>query len=344
MFRIMIADRDNKYCLILQSWFLENYGELVDLEVITDVDYYRSVFETRHEINLLLVSRDFYNAFSPGEFAGKVIVLEESNSHLQSDSVNNLSVDKYADTELIFRTVANYINTGAVENNGKKITTKLVLVTSASGGVGKTTIALGLCSSLSRMGKRVLYMDAEYLQTFGLYLEDGAPIADDSFYEIFESGQPIQFGHMKRVIRKQGFFYLPPLRKPLISIDRDISVFTDMMRTALASKEYDYVLVDSGKEYSVDKARWMSMSDVVVLVTEHDARCKTDYQMLRQEIVDFTPSKYYMICNKVENDIVDTIEGDDVLQLSVKKWNHTSRKSLEELGINRDILKICFLL
>ena len=59
----------------------------------------------------------------------------------------------------------------AEQDAGKE--TKIILITSASGGVGKTSVAFGLCRCLERNYKKTLYVNADRLQSFQWMLENG---------------------------------------------------------------------------------------------------------------------------------------------------------------------------
>ena len=59
MYRVMIADADLTYCEVIQGWILEKYGAEIEMEIITERSYYTETFKTRHELDLMIVSRDF---------------------------------------------------------------------------------------------------------------------------------------------------------------------------------------------------------------------------------------------------------------------------------------------
>ena len=60
--------------------------------------------------------------------------------------------------------------------------TEVVLFYSASGGTGKTTLAIGVAASLTKNYKRVLYVNAARLQSFYHFLENKATITEPEVY------------------------------------------------------------------------------------------------------------------------------------------------------------------
>ena len=116
------------------------------------------------------------------------------------------------------------------------------------------------------------------------------------------------------------------------------------MEAEAASQEYDYIVVDTGKEYSREKAKWIGMSDVVLLVTEENNRCRNDCETLCQQIVDQDSSKYYLICNRVgASDTNMELEG-QIQKLSIKDCGSEPVININKLGENKDIIRTCFLL
>ena len=120
----------------------------------------------------------------------------------------------------------------AEQDAGKE--TKIILITSASGGVGKTSVAFGLCRCLERNYKKTLYVNADRLQSFQWMLENGEPIRDASVYAGLSGNLGNVYRIVRHVIRKEGFSYLPPFKAALMSLGIPYRVFA-----LLAEKEFE---------------------------------------------------------------------------------------------------------
>lgn len=352
MFHVIIANSDFNYCEGLQAWLLNKYAELVDIEVITDKNYYSQLFQSRREIELAIVTDEFFGEFPAYGFVQYMIVLHDTEEEVgETESSSMIHVNKYSDTQLIFHAIEKRFDTHqqALSAEKERIS-KIVLITSSSGGVGKTTVALGLSAALNRLGKSVLYIDAEYLQTFTVWMEETDILEspecsrESDFCEAIEEGRMITYDMVKQVIRAKGFSYLPPFRKSLISIDQNLTLFTDIIHACLQSKEYDYIIVDTGKEYSLEKAGWMGMADTVMIVMEKSRRCLFDFQSMCKEIADFDYKKYQIIVNKVNNDKWKIQNDDRLVQIAVHSWKNSEIYNFETLSSNKDYMRLTFLL
>ena len=59
--RIIIADTDHEYTLTLQLKFAQEYFEVVEIEIITDRNYFEQLFRTPQSAEILIVSDDLYD-------------------------------------------------------------------------------------------------------------------------------------------------------------------------------------------------------------------------------------------------------------------------------------------
>lgn len=93
---------------------------------------------------------------------GRIYRLTEENSSFGENS-NILNVFKYSNFQKVFSEIEfgtkQFVRTSTSETQK----TKTVLVYSAIGGAGKTTVALGLCESLMAIHKKVLFIDSPLL-------------------------------------------------------------------------------------------------------------------------------------------------------------------------------------
>lgn len=61
--RIIIADTDENYIMSLQLKFAEEFFEKIDLEIITDINYFKELFSSHQKIDLLVISEEFYSIY-----------------------------------------------------------------------------------------------------------------------------------------------------------------------------------------------------------------------------------------------------------------------------------------
>lgn len=108
--------------------------------------------------------------------------MTEQYSENQMREVDVNTIYKYTSIKEIFNVI---VGKGAaslsVSNNARK-ETQIIVVSSACGGVGKTTIALGISACLNKNYKRVLYINASRLQSFQALLSNVTQITTSDVY------------------------------------------------------------------------------------------------------------------------------------------------------------------
>ena len=60
--RVIVADTDESYVIPLQKKFAELFADKIDLEIITDKDYFNQLFSLSQHADILLVSDTLYNS------------------------------------------------------------------------------------------------------------------------------------------------------------------------------------------------------------------------------------------------------------------------------------------
>ena len=346
MLHIMIADQDRQYCEVIQAWLLENYGDLISLELVTDQGYYDGLFQRRHELDLLIVSSALFKNDNRFDYMTKILVLEESEPVAEWDETHAdvFHINKYTNVKAVLYMIGNIMDRLKKIDMPENRSTKIIMVTAASGGVGKTTVAVGLCAALHRLGRKVLYIDAEYLQTFSIYMKEKSYIEDDVFYDILDNDDMPVLPVLEKMIRSEEFDYLPPFKKALIAMNQGLELFTEIIKTIQRSNRYDNIVLDTGKEFSLEKAKWMSLSDKVLFVQEVGTRCEYDFDVLKKEISDIEDEKYLVVHNKVDNSAKDQLGKRIDMERNITLLDKIDVMNLEFLGIQEDLVRLCFLI
>ena len=122
-------------------------------------------FSKPKTIDLLIIDEKFYGSSIELHSIRKTLLLTEDEDAANKSVGNVLRLYKYTNIREIF-SVINSREIGLSTNISSGNGTQVLLVTSAAGGVGKSTVALGLSMALEKDYKKVLYVDAEYFQTF----------------------------------------------------------------------------------------------------------------------------------------------------------------------------------
>ena len=300
--RIIIADTDAGYIIPLQLKFTEDFFEKVDLEIITDTNYFESLFSTPQKIDILIVSEDLYSTAMQRHNISHIFVMNEQYEEEKTADLNVNHIFKYTSIKEIFNEITGKSVDVLKIGTAEKQETQVVLFYSASGGVGKTTLAMGVSASLTKSYKRVLYINAARLQVFQHMLENHSAItAADVYAKLVSAGDNI-YSEIKYVIRKELFSYLPPFKAALMSLGLSYSVFEKIILSAKKSGDYDFIVVDADVSFDEDKAALLNLADNVIVVVKQTLASVLATNILVSNINGANAEKYIYICNDFDKE------------------------------------------
>lgn len=300
--RIIIADRDFDYIVPLQLRFVEEFFEQVNLEIITDPEYFEKLFSTPQTVDILIVSEDLYNPSLQKHNIQRIFLMMEQYEENQTCELNINRIYKYTSVKEVFNEIIGKSSGVLKVENGKKTEPQLILVYSASGGVGKTTVAMGMAACLTQNYKRVLYINASWLQSFQWMLQNRTAITSKEVYSQLMNNHESIYESIKHVLRKEIFTYLPPFKSSLISLGLNYEVYERIALSAMKSKEYDYVIVDADSEFDEDKASLINQADKVIIVTNQTPGSVYSTNLLVSNINGINTDKYLFVCNDFVSD------------------------------------------
>lgn len=135
-----MADTDESYVIPLQKKFAELFADKIDLEIITDKDYFNQLFSLSQHADILLVSDTLYNSGLKKHDIRHLMILSEHYEPGQTDELDICRLFKYTSVREIFNEITGRCKDTlyAEQDAGKE--TKIILITSASGGVGKRVL------------------------------------------------------------------------------------------------------------------------------------------------------------------------------------------------------------
>lgn len=305
--RIIIADTDANYIIPLQLKFVEEFFEKVDLEIITEEDYFNELFLTPQRADILIVSEELYDSSIQRHNISHVFLMTEQYEEESTADLLVKRIFKYTSIKEIFNEIIGKSAEALNIQEKIKKETQVILVYSASGGTGKTTVAMGISGCLTQNYKNVLYINAERLQTFQNLLENKSPISTSDIYAKLNNPNDNVYGEIKHIIRKEIFNYLPPFKGALMSLGIKYSVFEKIIMSAKRSNEYDFIVVDADVAFDDEKAQIINLADKVIIVTEQTENAVCATNVLVSNINGINQEKYIFVCNKFRNDIYNAL-------------------------------------
>ena len=103
--RIIIADTDTSYVIPLQLKVVEDFFEKVDLEIITDKEFFETLFSTPQRVDILIVSEDLYSQAMQRHNIAHTFVMNEQYEEDQTADLNVNHIFKYTSIKEIFNEI-----------------------------------------------------------------------------------------------------------------------------------------------------------------------------------------------------------------------------------------------
>lgn len=347
--RIIIADTDVNYIIPLQLKFVEDFFEKVDLDIVTDNEYFEVLFSTPQRADILIVSEELYSQAMQRHNISHIFVMNEQYEEEQTADLNVNHIFKYTSIKEIFNEITGKsADVLKIEKNGKQ-ETQVVLFYSASGGTGKTTVAMGVGASLTKNYKRVLYINAARLQVFQHMLENHSAITATDTYAKLAAVNDNIYSDIKHVIRKELFSYLPPFKAALMSLGLNYSVFEKIIISAKKSGDYDFIIVDADVTFDEGKAALFNIADKVMIITNQSLASVLATNILVANINGASAEKYIFICNDFDKEADNALISPNVaLKFSVNDYiehfNHYENMKPDDFSKESSIQKAAFLI
>lgn len=346
--RIIIADTDINYIIPLQLKFVEDFFEMVDVEIITTSDYFDTLFSTPQRADILIVSEELYDQSMQRHNISHIFVMNEQYEEEQTADLNVNHIFKYTSIKEIFNEITGKSADVLKIKTGSKQETQVILFYSASGGAGKTTAAIGVSASLTKNYKRVLYINAARLQVFQHMLENHSAITAADVYAKLATTENA-YTDIKHVIRKEIFSYVPPFKAALMSLGLDYSIFEKIIISAKQSGDFDFIIVDADITFDEEKATLINLVDKVIIVTQQTLSSVLATNILVSNINGANSDKYLFICNDFDKDKDNALISPAVsLKFSISDYidhfNNYENMKPDDLSKENSIQRTAFLI
>ena len=339
--KIIIAEEDINYVVAFQAKFVDYFYDKVNLEIITDKDYYDMFFSTPQKVDVLIVSEDLYDSSLQRQNIEHLFVLAESNEGIEESNSFITRIYKYSSVKEILGTIVGDCTDVFQFESGVGDNAQIILVTSASGGSGKTTVSMGLAGSLAEKNK-VLYINTDKLHTFQYLLYNKDAILSNEIYSKLMNDNSNAYNIVKNTIRNEVFHYLPPFKASLLSLGIKSDIFEKIVQASKASKEYDYIIVDTDNVFDEMKAKLIDIADKVMIVTNQTKVSVNATNEFVKNINDFNLEKYKFVCNDYEVDRENDKLKSKVKQKYIVDENIEHIENYDQLEI-KDIVNLnCF--
>lgn len=293
-YRIIMVDEDISYLSKIELMLLREYGEEINLELITDANYLENLFQTPQQIDILVIHEDFWKEEYRKQSLRNIFFLTEAENGINSlPGISNIY--KYSSVQNVVRTI-NIVLKHLVQGTENKLEKKVVLVYSPQGGSGKTTIALGAAKALFNLGNQVLYIDTESIQT-PAFAENSNKWADRLLIQELSVGR-FSKEVLDQNIERGNVDCLLPFQYSLVGNGLKDMNYLALIQAVKSMMPYDFIIVDASNEFNEFKARMMAYADQVIIPCLQDEQSAVKVEGLLRNINVSDKSKYIFVCNK----------------------------------------------
>lgn len=345
---IVIADEDRNYICPLLQKIIQQYGQSVEIAIFTRKESLERYLREHFQITVLVISEEFEVRIPAECHIQHSVKLTDRNSEAKfAGKGRNVYFYRYSPLELLFHVISSYCGEVLEDKNSETERTSVILVSSAAGGTGKTLIALALAVNLKNMGKRAVYLDAEWLQGFNCYLQQGVSMTHDEERDFFRSdGKEEQVLHA--LIRSEdSLSYLSQVDTPLVFADKTLAVYLNCIDTLRSSGHFDYIIVDTDGTMDFFKTQLMGICNQLIFVTTPQSVPEYATKKLLSSI-NFSRKNIHVIKNRISMDEADQMECEykdrvaDVTFLPLFK--RQTEEMLQAVARHGDFQKLTFML
>lgn len=289
--KMIFAEEQEEYIYSVIGRFIQELGELLEIEVITEENYVKSICQKPLCCDVLVVKEEWYQEDLRRQNIHSVFLLSEKEEEDQGNIPGIKKIYKYSSLNEIFLRIYSGAGLSGVDRFREK-GTEILAVYSAVGGCGKTTMALGLCCALYRHGQRILYLNLESIQNFDYFLKDNTYVAPEASYQAYGPD-------WENYVKTQGFDYLPPRKQSAVASDLSYRPLLNALDQARTRNIYDFYIMELPSELDAERIQVLSKAHKVVLVTRQDELSMWKTERFLENIDYSDQDKFLFVSNSV---------------------------------------------
>lgn len=298
--KIVLADTDEKYLMPLERKFIDSLDDMVELIVITDPNYLKEYFSTPQRLDILIINEDLFDTELERHNISNIFVLKEEEIGIDSKTLEANGIYKYTSVKEIYNEVINKSSTRMVPLNNTE-ETKILMMYSPVGGIGKTTISVALCEAFTKYHKKVLYIGIDKLQTFGSIIEN-LPLMESGVEKIMLEKSEYIYDMLKTRIVSRSYDILPPFYYSLPSLNLKGEEYFHLLHCIKGTKTYDFIIVDGTSDFTEDTSKLMGYANHTIIVAGQDKISGHKLDCLLRNIDCSDNERFIFICNKFRNE------------------------------------------
>lgn len=318
---ILVIDAEEGYVNALEIKIVQQYIDKAEIEFITDRTYLQQYLKSEHFITILIVSEAMYSEEVKNlRPIYTFILMDEMGNEKMGESI--YGIFRYSSSQSILNTITAKVPETVFEEEEDRLVdekdsasdldsnTDVVLVTSASGGVGKTTISLGLALIAKKDKRKVMYFSLDYLFNFDKWLQS----EDDEFGN--------QILEVNKRVCKENF-------------EGKLSDLYEMIK----SEEYDLLIIDAGLDNWISQNEICERADLILqVIGANDSSIYASnklYHMLNRKLIN---KSVYVCGNNMQRTGKEQPEFN--VQNRISHMKNYETQTIYDLYKNKDLFRL----
>ncbi len=269
--KLAILDKDANYLNRIVSMFNNKYADRLVVYSFTDSETALNSLETE-KIDVFIASEEFkIDTSRLPKKCGFVYFVEASSVESLYDQ---RTICKYQKADLIYKEILGIYAEVASATTGFKLdsnsSVSIITFLSAGGGVGSSTMAAACSLSLTRKGKKVLYLNLEQNGLSSSFFHgEGQLDLNDVIYTIKSKRSNLAL-KLESAVKQDdtgvSFYESPKVALDMVGLsEEDIRrLLTELKLTA----SYDYIIVDTDFIYDKKCYEIMNASNLIIFVSD----------------------------------------------------------------------------
>lgn len=345
--KIVLADTDDKYLMPLERKFIDGLEDKADLIVITDPSYLNEYFSVPQRVDILIINEELYDAeLERHNIASVFLLTEQELLNNSTGDVDTNRIYKYTSVKEIYAEIIGKSSARSETLNTKE-ETKILMMYSPIGGIGKTTVSAALCEALAKYQKKVLFIGIDSLQTIGSVIPQ-LPFMESGTEKLMIDKSEYVYEDVKTKIINRTFDILPPFHLSLPSLNIKVEDYINLLNGIRDSKDYDYIIVDGATGFTEDLSRLMGVADHTIILAGQDKSAVYKLDCLLRNIDCSDNDRFVFVCNKYRNDTENFLLSGymtNICRVSeyIEFWSEKSDSEERVPANNRSIQKLALM-
>lgn len=272
---LIIADEHKEYVDRLSAYILKVFGDDYEVEVFYDKNQLKERIK-QCKCDVLLISTQLYDSEINFKNIKLPIILSEENPSLPNVETFKWTINKYTRITSIIK----YIDTTyeEVEQNRPIIYSFYA----PAGGVGKTSMALATAIAYTKIGKKVLYINLEDIDSTGMFFKEknvnvNIPL-ENPIKNIYDQ-------ILVDCIKKDELTDIMYLKRKYIDEMSEVKEHIALLVEKMIDNDIaNIIIIDLSTNYNQLSSRMSKISDYIILVSSMQTHSVYKLKQLLKEL------------------------------------------------------------